>query len=424
MIYLQGVANVLADKLSEDTKVSAALAKRIIDNLNARDMDVAMFHRVLYKLECEIKEAAIAEKLNKASNEDIGMAIDEIIADSMEGYMSEISLSEGEFDENKEYELITTAKQTDARYGDFQYSKSDLETMASNFNDNVVGTDIPVDLNHDEDHLAYAWIKPGSMKVKKSSKLEGHYSLYAQLHRYTPEGKDIIATGKMRYFSLQIQHQLAKFVDNTKKVYKLVIRAMALTNMPVVKDMAPTLSEKTQLFSNHSTMEKTPEQLLAEKDTILAQKDQKLSEVEAENARLSEMVAAQEKAQRDSTLAAAVDDLCLSEDKKVGFKGGEKEKITEFVKTLSDDQAKAYFEVHKDIITSVVLGEEGDAGDDAGDDADGAAADSEDPNVVAETKAAELSQKEGIPLRDAYDRVLSENPKLKKQVEEAKGYSD
>lgn len=419
MIYLQGVADVLADKLSENTKVSAALAKRIIDNLNARDMDVAMFHRVLYKLECEIKEEAIAEKLNKSTNEDIGEAIDDIIAQSVDGYMSEITLSEGEFDENKEYELITTAKQTDHRYGDFQYSKADLETMAKNFNENVVGTEIPVDLNHDENHMAYAWIKPGSMKVKKSSKLDGHYSLYAQLHKYTPEGKDYISTGKFRYFSLQIQHQLAKFVDNTKKVYKLVIRAMALTNMPVVKDMAPTLSEKTPLFSNHSTMEKTPEQLLAEKDTILAQKDQKLSEIEAENLRLSEKIAAQEKAQRDITLAAQVDDLCLSEDKKVGFKGGEKEKITEFVKTLSDDQAKAYFEIHKDIITSVDLNEDGSA--DEGDEGEGAG-ENEDPNVEAEAKAQELSEKEKIPLKDAYERVLSENPKLKKRVLEATGY--
>lgn len=422
MIYLQGVANVLADKFSEDTKVSAALAKRIIDNLNARDMDVAMFNRVLYKLECEIKEAAVAEKLNKSSNEDIGMAIDEIIADSIEGYMSEISLSEGEFDENKEYEIITTAKQTDHRYGDFQYSKSDLETMAKNFNENILGTEIPVDLNHEDNHMAYAWIKPGSMKVKKSSKLEGQYSLYAQLHRYTPEGKDYISTGKFRYFSLQIQHQLAKFVDNTKKVYKLVIRAMALTNMPVVKDMAPTLSEKNPLFPNHSTMEKTHEQLLAEKDGVIAQKDTILSEKDAEIKRLSDEIAAGKKAEREATIAKQVEDLCLSDDKKVGFKGGEKDKITEFVKTLSDDQVKTYFEIHKDIITSVDLGEDGDAGDDAGDDGDSAKSD--DPNIEAETKAAELSEKEKIPLKDAYVRVLSENPKLAKRVKEATGHSE
>ena len=51
--------------------------------------------------------------------------------------LAEIVLSDT-FSEDKEYELITTAKQTDVRYGDFEYSKEDLETMAKNFNDNIV----------------------------------------------------------------------------------------------------------------------------------------------------------------------------------------------------------------------------------------------------------------------------------------------
>jgi len=66
--------------------------------------------------------------------------------------------------------------------------------MAKNFNDNIVGTEIPVDLNHDPEHIAYAWIKPGSMEVKQSTNLDGHHSLYAQLYRFTPEGKDIVTT--------------------------------------------------------------------------------------------------------------------------------------------------------------------------------------------------------------------------------------
>ena len=66
--------------------------------------------------------------------------------------------------------------------------------MATHFNENIVGTEIPVDLNHDPEHIAYAWIKPGSMVVKESTLLEGHYSLYAQLYKFTPEGKDMITT--------------------------------------------------------------------------------------------------------------------------------------------------------------------------------------------------------------------------------------
>lgn len=85
-----------------------------------------------------------------------------------------IELSESMTDEqllNSEFELITTAKQTDPRYGDFRFSKKQLEEMATNFNQNVVGTEIPVDLNHHKDHVALAWIKPGSMRVGESKVL-------------------------------------------------------------------------------------------------------------------------------------------------------------------------------------------------------------------------------------------------------------
>ena len=58
-----------------------------------------------------------------------------------------ISLSDG-FNPDAEYEILTTAKQTDPRYGEFQYSKKELEQMAKNFNEEVVGTEIPVDHDH------------------------------------------------------------------------------------------------------------------------------------------------------------------------------------------------------------------------------------------------------------------------------------
>lgn len=159
-------------KLSDDTSISPKLAKRIIDILNTRAVDLKVFNWVICKLQEYIASEAIAEKLNKSTDEEIGNAINEIIAESMEGYLSEITLGEEGFSEDKEYELITTAKQTDFRYGDFQYSKDELELMAKNFNENIVGTEIPVDLNHDPEHIALAWIKPGSMIVRESTVLK------------------------------------------------------------------------------------------------------------------------------------------------------------------------------------------------------------------------------------------------------------
>jgi len=323
---------------------------------------------------------------------------------------SEIELAE--FSEDKEYELITTAKQTDHRYGDFQYSKEQLETMAKNFNDNVVGTEIPVDLNHDPEHIAYAWIKPWSMVVKESTQLKGEYSLYAQLYRFTPEGEDMIKTWKLRYFSLQIQHEFSKFVDNVKKVYKLVIRAMALTNMPVIKDMAPTLSEEKNkpLFFNHSHMEKTVEQMLADTELALTEKDVLLSEKEAEIKSLAEKVEAIEREKHEKFLTDEVEKLCLSDDKTIAFKGGEKEKVLDFVKTLSEEQAKAYFALHANILASVTLGEEGEGGE-----GEAVVEESEAEAEVAKLSEA-LAKKEGISYRKAMERVLAENPALSEKI--------
>lgn len=74
---------------------------------------------VLWEIKEKIIEDALLEKLNKTTDEDIGKAIDDMLdmrwGDYSEDVISEIVLSE-EFSEEKEYELITTAKQTDHRY--------------------------------------------------------------------------------------------------------------------------------------------------------------------------------------------------------------------------------------------------------------------------------------------------------------------
>jgi len=172
----------------------------------------------------------------------------------LRNFMGALDLAEGKFDANAEYELISTAKQTDPRYGEFRFSKADLEEMAKNFNENVVGTDIPVDENHDPNHRAMAWLANGSARVGKSKKLNGEYSLFAKIDRHTPDGMKVMSTGGYRYFSLQIQHLFSKMVEGSKKQFKNVIRSLALTNQPVIKDLAPTFSE-TNLSLNSNTMD-------------------------------------------------------------------------------------------------------------------------------------------------------------------------
>lgn len=199
----------------------------------------------------------------------------------------------------------------------------------------------------------------------------------------------------------------------------MVIRAMALTNMPVAKDMAAILSEdpktKSHLFSNHSSMEKTEAEIklseeLAEKETLLSEKDNEIKT-------LTEKVQLSEKKERESRITADVEQLFLSDENKVGFKAGQKDKIIAFALTLSDDQAKEYVELHKEVVTAITLGEDGGAGD-AGEDTTA----SDDPNVEAEQKAVELAEKEKIPVTEAYKKVLLSDSKLAKRVDDAKGY--
>ncbi len=407
--------NRLVIKLSDTPSVSPDLAKKIIDALNSRQMDMEFLPNVIDELEEAISDQAIMDKLNSSSAQDIMNAINEVINDCIcQGMyannmtkevfvLSEIN-SEN-FSESSSYELITTAKQTDSRYGDFSYSKADLETMANNFNENVVGTEIPVDLNHDPEHIAYAWIKPGSMEVRESTALPGQFSLYAQLYRFTPEGKDIVSTGKIRYFSLQIQNKFDKFVDKTKKTYNLVIRALALTNMPVIKDMAPTFNEDILLDNHTKTMEREAE-LEKQLSDNQAANAILLSEKDMENKRLSEELAKVHQEKRDISLAEEVEKLCLSENQNIAFKGGEKAGILAFVKTLSDDQAKAYFTLHTAIITGVDLGEHGTQTGDG----------TKDYEEIASIRAKALAKAEGISLSTAYTRVLSEDKELADNV--------
>lgn len=162
---------------------------------------------------------------------------------------------EGDITEDTYFELIHTSLNTDPRYGDFRFTKEDLETMAKNFNDGVRGVEIAVDINHDDGKKAYAWIKPGSMKVEESKKLAGQYSLYAQLYRYTSEGEKYIKEGAYRYFSLEIKPKLITTINNVKKVFRNVIVGLALTNSPVIKELSPTYAEQhTTNYSDHMEM--------------------------------------------------------------------------------------------------------------------------------------------------------------------------
>ena len=410
-------------KFAEDNDVSADLAKKIIDILDSKGLDPAWLSSVLYQLERNILQAGVKEKLENSSEEELNSLINEAVEES-EKYMSEnnitfneISLAEWEEILDKQFELLTTAKQTDSRYWNFEFSKEDLQEMATNFNSNVVGTEIPVDLNHDPEHIAYAWITPGSMEVKESTQMEGQFSLFAKLYKFTPEWKDIVKTWKVRYFSLQIQHKFEKFVEDTKKVFNNVIRALALTNMPVIKDMSPTFGEKkngnNNLIDNPDKMDKELKEMQDKHELEMKDLADKKDE---ENKKLSEKLDKINEEKHEAFLSENLEKLSLSEDNKIGFKGGEIKKIEAFVKELSEEQAKAYFELHQNIITSANFNEEGGAGDgEEGDDGDEIKTGEEAAKKVKEL-AEKMVKEDKISFSEATNIVLEKNEDLAKKI--------
>lgn len=391
-----------------------------------------------------------------------------------------------EVDLNTEFELISTAKQTDPRYGDFSFSKSDLQEMANNLNNDVVGTDIPVDENHDPNHKALAWLARGTARVAPSKKLKGEYSLYSKIDRHTPNGKEVMLTGAYRYFSLQIQNKMEKIVGGVKKVFSNVVRSLALTNQPVIKDLAPTFSE-TNLFPNSNkimdlaqiialadnflkeekitqdklttlktlseelegddkvtadekikevekkvetsddkteeedTKEDTKEEVEAEVEKQLSEKLKNkktfdLSEVmeivktslKPVSQKLNEVITEQ----REKVLSDNIDSLSLSENNGIGFKQSSKKDVLAFVKTLSDVQAKTYFELHSNIIASIDLSEYGDSN----------SPETADANAKIQELAEARAKEDKISLSEALSLVIDENVELAEKAGACKQY--
>lgn len=245
---------------------------------------------------------------------------------------TEVQFSEGEFNPDSEFEILTTAKQIDSRYGEFQYKRKELEQMAENFNNDIVGTEVAVDLNHDEECIALAWIKPQSMHVAPSKKLSGEYSLYAQLYRYTPKGEEYVSTGALRYFSVELQFKMERMIQGAKKVFKNVIRGLALTNRPVIKDMVPTFSENLNIH-NPNTMEELKRLFggLTAKDSITKEDFQKFSE------------AAEEAVKADPEVKEEVEEMAAELEPKVE----EDKSADEAAKELAEKAAKKAMEEMK-----------------------------------------------------------------------------
>ena len=153
-----------------------------------------------------------------------------IKADELETfyYFTKFNLSEN----NSDIEIMRTGSWSHPKYGNFQIEESNLDGFVKNFNENVRGIDIAIDLEHGETqhkNAAVGWIK----KLKKDNK-----RLLAEIE-WTNLGKDKIKSKEYKYFSPEF---LFDYTDlETNKKFNDVLMGGSLTNRPFIKNMAQVL---------------------------------------------------------------------------------------------------------------------------------------------------------------------------------------
>jgi len=261
--------------------------------------------------------------------------------------------------EEMEFEVCRTGEFYDQRYGVFKVDEDKLRRIKSNFDDGILGVDIALDVNHDPDKGAYAWIK--SLEVRGNA-------LWAKFHKFTEEGKRSFLDQVFRYFSVEFG-PFDTVRDGKKVTVRDVLRGIALTNRPVIKSMRPTfLAEGIQEDKSQKTkdnMSVTAIKLFAEnlksrvkvsKDDTLALKsmvallsedeaaevEEVVSEVEQKS---EESVAEEKKAEDENKTEAKEEDAAeevakeaeLSESTKLA---SENMKLAEEVKTLRAAELK------------------------------------------------------------------------------------
>lgn len=139
------------------------------------------------------------------------------------------------------FEILKTGEFFDPRYGVFEITEEKLERLKNNFDQNVLGIDLAVDVSHMPEKGAFAWINELIVEDGK---------LYMSLKDITSEGVKILREKIYKYFSVEFR-PFIQVVDGVEMTINDVLRGVAFTNRPVIKGMKPTfLSEDINNESN------------------------------------------------------------------------------------------------------------------------------------------------------------------------------
>lgn len=300
-------------------------------------------------------------------------------------------------DQKSTIEVLRVGKVHDR---DLTITEAMLDDFIKNFEANVYGTEIQVNLGHQRDGEAAGWVK---RLIKDGGRL------FAEVE-WTPLGVEKISSKQFRFTSSELSLSWPHF--KTGKPVKNVFIGVALTNVPAIKGMeAVSLSEDLQIFFNLNDsmkLKKLYAKLSAKKtltkaevkefeeavkglegDDITSMKaaiaSKKVKELSEENAdenegdedkdggegeeenkgegkeNLSESIQLKEMRKSNLELSQKVmkmelnekfdKELTLSETNKVGFLAAKKDSVVAFMLSLSTKQLKAFGELIKDVKT-------------------------------------------------------------------------
>lgn len=143
-------------------------------------------------------------------------------------------------------QIMKTGEFDHQKLGKLKITKDNLHRFKENFDNGVRGTDLAVDVSHNPDAGAVAWFK--ELKVDDDK-------LMAKV-AWTEEGKELIESGKYRYFSPEFSF---KYKDAEKgEEFKDVLFGGAITNRPFLKNMDPIQFDESDTYGTVWMAENEP----------------------------------------------------------------------------------------------------------------------------------------------------------------------
>lgn len=319
----------------------------------------------------------------------------------------------------KDLQILKTGKFYDERYGKFEITKKMFSDMIQNFKANVRGVLPALDYVHDTEGKAAGWLKDlFTVDADGQTQLWGKWEL-------TPSGQKSLADKEYAYLS-------ADFDDNYKdneeqKKHGCVLLGAALTNRPVIKNMASAiqLSEGDQMSDAEKNLKEEHEKMCAQYKELadgLGAKDHADAMAKVAAMKKPAEGSAEEEGKESPAEAASEEQkkmsekLKLSEDRVTALekKISAQEKEAKFTKLLSEGKAveaqrKSFMENDMEEYAKnskvIKLSEQGHGGE-------GEQAPVGGPEDEVREKAKKLSEEKKISMRVAIAEVLNSNPKL------------